>query len=52
MSDGNYEWWAAVGQEPEMYHGPFDSREQAILQMQSEDGDVYGFTICESDKAR
>lgn len=50
MSDNTFEWWAAIGGEPEMYDGPFSSREDAIAQMEDEDGEIYGFTVCEADK--
>lgn len=51
MGDGNFNWWMAIGHDPEAYTGPYDSRDQAIAQAKSEDGDRDGFTIAEADKS-
>jgi hypothetical protein len=53
MSDGNFKWWMAVGtQDPDFYHGPYDSKEEAIAQAHAEEGKDRGFTIVEADKAK
>lgn len=51
MGDGNFQWWAATGQDPESYDGPFSTREEAVAQMMAEDGRECGYTVIEADKA-
>jgi len=51
MGDGNFQWWAAWGRDPERYQGPFASREEAVAQMLAEDGKEVGYTVVEADKA-
>lgn len=50
MGDKNFKWWTGAGKEAEWYHGPFDTREDAIGKSRAEypQGD---FTIYEADKA-
>lgn len=52
MGDGNFRWWMAIGKGPESYTGPYDSREQAVMQALSEDGRECGYTIVEADSSK
>lgn len=52
MGDGNFAWFMAIGKDPEGYTGPYDSREQAVLQAMSEDGKECGYTIVEADRSK
>ena len=48
--DGNFKWWCGDGAEPEMFRGPFDSREEAVEDGRSNDCER-GFTICKADRS-
>lgn len=50
MGDKNFKWWCGGGKEPEVYFGPFDSRDDAMGKARAEYPDGH-FTICEADKA-
>lgn len=49
--DGNFFWWWAYGtSDPEIFNGPFGTREEAIEAAKSSDGEITGFTITEADR--
>lgn len=50
--DGVFKWWWAVGtSEPEIYHGPCDTREEAIDTARGDYGAELGFVIVEADRS-
>jgi len=48
--NGEFKWWMSGGSGPESFHGPFDSKEEAV-----DEGRGYGwedgFTVVEADKS-
>lgn len=50
MGDKNFKWWVGGGNQPEYYHGPFDSEDDAMGKARAEYPDGH-FTICEADKS-
>ena len=51
MGDGNFQWWWSLGADPESYHGPCETREEAMAEAQAGGGKEEGFTICEADRS-
>ena len=52
MGDGVFKWYWAVGTTmPEVYQGRCDTRDQAVAEAKSSDGDLYGFIIVEADRS-
>jgi len=51
IGDENFMWWWATGtSEPEIYHGPCNTREEAIDEARGNDGRELGFVIVEADR--
>lgn len=48
-----WQWWWGEGKQAERYHGPFDSRQEAIQEAMASDTDpdYAHITICEARKA-
>jgi hypothetical protein len=48
--NGEFKWWTGVGGDHESFHGPYDSKEEAVAEGHGYDY-VDGFTVVEADKS-